>query len=201
MAIIERKLSEKILIELLKNFSSENTITSLASYINVSRVGIWKALKKLETDDLIIVEKIGDGKTSTYRIKLNWKNSLTEKALSFYLTKEASEHKKWVWDFKELENHVEFSILFGSILSSPKAAIDIDITNIVPNKKAFLEIEKILRSKQVAHLQKIHDINFTPKEFKAELIKPNKAFISAIKNGVILFGQQKFVTFMRKIIR
>lgn len=201
MELIERKVSEKILLKLLKDFSSENTVTSMATNMNVSRVGIWKALKKLEGDELIIVEKIGLGKTNTFRLKLNWKNPLTQKALTFYLSQEASEHKKWIWDFQELENHVEFSILFGSIITSPKGANDIDITNIVSHKKEFLKIDKILRNKQTAQIKKIHDINFTPNEFKSELTKPNKAYINAIKSGIVLFGQENFVAFMKEITK
>ena len=39
-------------------------------------------------------------------------------------------------------------------------------------------------------------INFTSSEFKNE-IQENKAFKDAIKNGIILFGQEKFVKFMK----
>ena len=62
--VIKNKLSEKIMLELLKNFSSDNGVTSLAKKLHVSRVGIWKALKKLEERELVVIKKIGDGKTS-----------------------------------------------------------------------------------------------------------------------------------------
>lgn len=196
---IRNNLLEKIILELLKDFSSDSTVTFLSRKLHVSRVGIWKAIKKLEAEELIKVEKIGDGKTSVYRLNLNWENVLTESALLFYLTKEASQHKRWLWDFKELKNHVDFSILFGSILHSPKEANDIDIINVISNKREFTKIDEIIKNKQITQLKKIHAINFTQKEFKTELMKSNKAFIDAIKKGVVLFGQEKFVKFMKEL--
>ena len=52
---------------------------------------------------------------------------------------------------------------------------------------------------QKTQVKKIHSIQFTPEELKKELKKPNKAFIDAIKKGIILFGQEKFIKFMRTI--
>ena len=51
-------------------------------------------LKNLENDNLLRLEKIGFGKTSTYELKLNWENPLLDKALDFSLTQEALQHQK-----------------------------------------------------------------------------------------------------------
>ena len=45
----KNKTSIEILKVLLKQFTIKWTITSLAKEINISRVGIWKVLKRLET--------------------------------------------------------------------------------------------------------------------------------------------------------
>ncbi|MBU1987936.1 MAG: hypothetical protein KKD94_00435, partial [Nanoarchaeota archaeon] len=55
----------------------------------------------------------------------------------------------------------------------------------------------IIKKKQVTQLNKIHDINLTLREFRDELSKPNKAFVDAVKTGVVLFGQEKFVKFIK----
>ncbi|MBU1988534.1 MAG: HTH domain-containing protein, partial [Nanoarchaeota archaeon] len=120
--VISHNLSKKIMLILLKDFCSEHTVTSLAKRLSVSRVGIWKALRKLESEELIILEQIGNGRTSVYRIRLNWKNVLTERELSLYLTQEALRQKRWRWDFCELERNIDFTLLFGSILTLPKKA-------------------------------------------------------------------------------
>ena len=121
----------KILKILLKQFSLNWTITSLADEIKISRVGIWKVLKKLEKEKLINLIQIGKGKTSTSSIKLNWKNPILEKRLSLILTEEALNHQRWLSNFEELKDKSEFTLLYGSILTSSKEAKDIDILEVI----------------------------------------------------------------------
>jgi len=189
----------KVLKILLKQFSLNWTITSLADEIKISRVGIWKVLKKLEKEKLINLIQIGKGKTSTSSIKLNWKNPILEKRLSLILTEEALNHQRWLSNFEELKDKSEFTLLYGSILTSSKEAKDIDILEVISNKKNFLEIEKIIQKSQKSQIKKIHSESFTKAEFKEEIKKPNKIFIDAIKKGVILFGQENFIKFIRDI--
>ena len=189
----------KILKILFKQFSSNWTITFLADEIKISRVGVWKVLKKLEREKLINLIQIGKGKTSTSSIKLNWENPILEKKLSLILTEETLNHQRWLSNFEELKNKTEFIILYGSILNSSKEANDIDILEIVLNKKGFLEIEKSMQKIQKTQIKKIHSESFTKTEFKEELKKPNKIFIDAIKKGIILSGQEKFIKFIMDI--
>ncbi|MEK6823739.1 MAG: HTH domain-containing protein [Nanoarchaeota archaeon] len=190
---------DKILAILLKQFLINWTITSLANEINLSRVGIWKVLKKLEKEKLIILISIGKGKTNTISIKLNWENIILEKKLSLILTEEASKQQRWLNNFEELKDVTEFTLIYGSILHSPKEANDIDILEIVSNKKDFLKIEKIVQKIQKTQIKKIHSESFTKEEFREEIKKPNKIFIDAIKKGIILFRQEKFIKFVRDI--
>ncbi len=186
----------KILEILLKDFTIKHTVTSLAKELKITRVGIWKILKKIEPQGLIILQPIGTGKTSTYIISLNWENILTLKNLEITLTEEAIKNKRWIDNFKELENKVEFLIIFGSILYSPKEANDIDILTI-SKKNNLTEINNIISKLQKTQIKKIHALNFTEEEFKKEL--SNEAIIDAIKKGSILFGQEKFIKFIRGI--
>ena len=186
----------KILEILLKDFTIKHTVTSLAKELKITRVGIRKILKKIEPQGLIILQPIGTGKTSTYIISLNWENILTLKNLEITLTEEAIKNKRWIDNFKELENKVEFLIIFGSILYSPKEANDIDILTI-SKKNNLTEINNIISKLQKTQIKKIHALNFTEEEFKKEL--SNEAIIDAIKKGSILFGQEKFIKFIRGI--
>lgn len=192
------KPAAKILKILLKDFTIKPTITSLAELIGMSRVGTWKILKKLEREKLIVLCPIGMGKTSTYSISLNWSNPLTEKNLSLALTEEALTHQRWAINFAELENKMDFLIIYGSIIHSPKDANDIDILGVTA-KNRFLKIEEAIRKIQKTQIRKIHALSFTQKEFKQELEKPNKAFIDAIQKGIVLFGQEKFINFIRGV--
>lgn len=191
-----KSTAQKIITILLKNFNT-HTATSLSNELNMSRWGIWKILKKLEKDEFIILEQVGTGKTSTHRIKLNWDNVLVEKTLSFSLTQEALKYKRWRYDFSDLEKEVDFLILYGSILQSKKAN-DIDIMGIAKEKK-LTKINNILFKIQEIQTKKIHSINLTQKEFKQELKKPNKAYLDAVKRGVILFGQENFIKFIKEM--
>jgi len=195
----KEKAEEKILNRLLKQFSVNWTITSLSKEINITRVGVWKILKRLEDERVIILSPVGGGKTSTFRVSLNWENSILEKKLSLILAEEALRHQRWINNFEELKNITEFVILYGSILHSPKEAKDIDILSIVFNKNNFLNVEKVTQKTQKTQIKKIHSENFTKEEFKKEIEKQNKIFVDAIKNGIILFGQEKFIKFIKDI--
>lgn len=192
-----KKPSQKIMLALLKEIGV-HTATLLAKKLKMSRWGVWKILKKLEYDKLIVLSPIGSGKTSTCTIDLNWNDVLTEKALAFHLTQEALKHKRWRFDFEKLEKEVEFLILFGSIIQFPKDASDIDILGVTKENKIG-KIGNIVLEIQQAQNKKIHSINFTKKELKQELKEKNKAFIDAIKEGIVLFGQEKFISFMREV--
>lgn len=194
------KTDKEILKILLKDISIKPVITSLAKEIGLSRVGMWKALKKIEKDKLIILNQIGSGKTSICNISLNWNNPLVEKNLSLALSEDALKQRRWLINFSELESKVDFLIIYGSVIHSPEEAGDIDILGIT-SKRNFKEITEILNKIQKMQVKRIHALNFTQKELKLELEKPNKAFIDAVKKGVVLFGQERFIKFMRSISR
>jgi len=196
MAILEKSI-ENILKILLKDITKKHTITSLSEEIGIGRSGIWKALKRLESKNLINLTPIGKGKTSVYEITLNWKNPLVEKTLATILTEDALKQEKWRYNFKELEDQVEFLILFGSVLHSPKKANDIDILNLVLNKKNFEKIDKILKEIQITQNKKIHAVDIIKKELKEELRDKNKAYLDAFKKGIVLFGQENFIKFIK----
>ena len=186
--------SQKIMNILLKDFS-RHTATSLAKELKMSRWGTWKILKKLEKDSLILIEPVGSGKTSTSIIKLNWDNILTEKTLALSLTQEALKYKRWLYDFSSLQQETEFLILYGSILYG-KEANDIDIIGIVKEKKLGKVNDLVFKIQEIQS-KKIHSINLTQKEFKKELKKPNKAYLDAVKKGIVLLGQENFIKFVR----
>ena len=191
-------MRKDILLLLLKDFSAMHSITSMAKQLGSSRVGVWKAIKKLEEKRYIKVESVGSGKTSASIIRINWDSSIVEKTLALYLTEEAEKQKRWMANFAGLEDVTAFTILFGSILHSTKEANDIDIIG-VAEKTDFTKIQKTIDSSQKTQSKKIHSINFTKSEFKQELEKPNKAIIEAVRKGVVLFGQENFVEFIKEM--
>ncbi len=199
--IITDSATKKVLLHLFRDFSNTHTITSLARELNFSRVGIWKVLKKLGSNKYLLLKSVGKGKTSTYLITLNWDNPLVEKILSLYLTEEAIKQRRWQFNFADLEKTVDFLILYGSILHSPEQANDIDLTGVITGGKRFIKTDELINQIQISLTKKIHPIFFGPEELKKELSNQNRAFIDAIKKGVILFGQENFVRFMKEMMK
>lgn len=195
------KASAKILKTLLKDLTIKPTVTSLAKEAGMSRVGTWKILKKMQSERLIALSRMGTGKTSAYNVLISWDNPLAEKTLALALAEDALKNQRWINNFAELKDRVDFLILYGSILSSPREAGDIDVLGVVSNRKNFTKIEEIVAKIQKTQYKKIHALNFTQAEFRQELEKPNEAFIDAIKKGAVLFGQENFIKFMRGVSR
>ncbi len=192
----ENFTSDKVLIMLLKEPFVVHTATSLAKSVGLTRQGVWKILHKLSKNKLIILESIGKNKTSISTIKLNWDNFVTEKTLSLLLTKESLKEQRWIVNFKELCNNVEFLIIFGSILINPKESNDIDIIAVV-KKKNFKKVEEIISKIQKTQFKKIHLIDLTKTEFIYEIKEANKAYVDALKKGIILYGQDEFIKLMK----
>lgn len=193
------KTSGECLKLLLKDFSLEHTITSLSKEIGNTRMGIWKTLKKLQANKFISLEPVGKGKTSTYIARLNLENPLVEKTLATILTEDAIGQERWRDNFKKLEQYTLFIVLFGSILHFQKEARDIDILVVVKTRKDFKIVETILSEAQQTQIKKIHAIDLTKEELRTELKKEDRAYVEALKKGVILFGQENFIKFIEDI--
>lgn len=191
--------AERIIMILLKEPFADHTAASLARTLNITRQGLWKVLNKLTQKKLIFIRPVAETKNSVMKITLNWGNPITEKTLSLLLTKESLNYERWRFDFADLENYASFLILFGSILKNPKEANDIDLLLVVKNKNVFNALsEKILKI-QLTQLKKVHNIDLTNEEIISELSRPNKAYLDALKKGVVLYGQENFVNFIKNI--
>lgn len=192
------KTSEKILKILVKGPFFEHTATSLSKILRITRQGLWKTLNNLSKDKLISLKSIANTKRSVVRVELEFKNLLTLKTISLLLTKESLNYERWRLEFAELERYSDFIVLFGSILTNPKEANDIDILAVM-DKKDFKTLDVIRNKIQKTQAKKIHLIDLTKEEFKNELKKHNKAYIDALKKGVILFGQDNFIKFIEEL--
>ncbi len=188
--------TQDLLILLVKDFSAAHTATSLAQQLKMSRWGVWKIIKKLQQEEIIMLKPIGKGKTSTQTIHLNWNSKLVEKMIILALAQEASVYKRWSFTFADLEPEVDFLLLYGSILHSPQTARDIDIVCVAKERK-LSKISQLIFTIQQTQEKKIHSYNLTAKEFVQELQKLNKVFLDALRRGVILFGQEKFIEFTK----
>jgi hypothetical protein len=191
--MVIEKTTDKIVKILLKEVATRHTVTSIAAAINASRVGAWKALKKMQAEKTIELYPLGESKTSAYTINLNWDNPIVEKRLAVALTEEALDNQRWMLNLKEIADNTDFLVLYGSIIKRPKEANDIDIIAVTSDKKSFLRIDNAVKNAQRIQTKKIHLISFTHAELKIEIARKNPAIIDAIKNCVVLKGQENFI--------
>jgi len=196
----KKKTADNILSILIKEPLADHSATSIARALGITRQGLWKTLNKLFKDKLISLKSIADTKKSAFNIKLNFENPILEKVISLLLTKESLDYERWRFNFSEVKDYSKFIILFGSILHSPKEANDIDLLIVADDKKDFHTISKIMLKLQQSQIKKIHFIDIPDSELKEELkINNNKAYIDAFKKGIILFGQDDYVKFIRDL--
>lgn len=196
----KNKTADNILGILIKEPLADHSATSIARALGITRQGLWKTLNKLFKDKLISLKSVADTKKSAFNIKLNFENPITEKVISLLLTKESLNYERWRFNFSEVKDYSKFIILFGSILHSPKEANDIDLLIVADDKKDFHAISKIMLKLQQTQIKKIHFIDLSDNELKEELkINKNRAYIDAFKKGIVLFGQDDYVKFIRDL--
>lgn len=184
------KLSkEQEIIKLLfKDFLTKYNSRNISKIVGISHAGAFKILKKLEKKEIAKAERIG--KAVIY--SLNLENPIACKEIEMVLVIEAQNYRRWIEEFKQLEGKVNFTILFGSVTRDEKTARDIDLL-VVTNKNKFKETKKIIKERQKFSNKKIHFIFQTIEDFKHDVVSKNKVMTQIIKEGIILFGQEKLL--------
>lgn len=181
--------NEQIALKILfKDFLTDYNSRNLSKLIGISHVGTFKILKKLENNKILNSKKIGN--ISIY--KINHETNISKKLIDSILTIEAENYKRWLEEFKPIENKVHFLILFGSVLINYEKAKDIDVL-IVSDKKNYSEINRFIKEKNNILPKKIHMIFQTIDDFKHDLLNNNKVTIQIIKKGIVLYGQGEYI--------
>jgi len=189
-------LSDKeieILLVLFKDFSTDYNANNITKKIRITPAGAFKAMKKLEKKRLITGKKMG--KAVFY--KLNLDDYYTFRTMETLLISESREKaSRWLEEFKDLFNHVEIAIIFGSIIKYPKKANDIDLLVIFKKEKNNI-VNKIIDERRVLLIKAIHLVKQTPEDLNKNL--KNKVILSAIKNGCILHGYDKLLGVIKNV--
>ena len=189
-------LSDKeieILLVLFKDFSTDYNANNITKKIRITPAGDFKAMKKLEKKRLITGKKMG--KAVFY--KLNLDDYYTFRTMETLLISESREKaSRWLKEFKDLFNHVEIAIIFGSIIKYPKKANDIDLLVIFKKEKNNI-VNKIIDKRRVLLIKAIHLVKQTPEDLNKNL--KNKVILSAIKNGCILHGYDKLLGVIKNV--
>ena len=191
-------LSDKeieILLVLFRDFSTDYNANNITRKIRITPAGAFKAMKNLEKKGLIIGKKMG--KAVFY--KVNLEDYYTFRTMETLLISESKEKaSRWLKEFKDLSNHVEIAIIFGSILRYPKKANDIDLLVVFRKEKNNL-INKIIDERRVLSIKAIHLIKQTPGDLRRNLKSKDKVILSVIKNGCVLCGYDKLLGVIKNV--
>ncbi len=184
----------KALLVLFKELTRYHNANSLSREIGISRVGTMKILKKLEKDGLLMKESIG--KSIVYRPNLE--DDYARDFVSFLLSNEANNFKRWKDEFKGLFKEDRIVLLYGSTIKDYNKSRDIDIM-IIKKARNGKDIYRVLSERQEVLPKKIHEIVITPEEFLNNIRKKQKAMIDIVKSAVILYGQRHYVELIKNV--
>jgi len=175
---------------LIRNFSQDYNINQLSRELKLSPRGIFKILKKLEKQNYLISKK--QGNNLFYQVNYGLeealdvcKFALSERNISPFIRVQIN-------DMIKLRKLTKIAILFGSALTKGAEAKDVDVV-LVFNKKEFSKVEKAMDEINLIKHKKIHAVYQTEEDFVDNIRKRDKAIISAIKTGMILWGRDSFL--------
>ena len=188
MMIALTRKEKEIALMIFKDLTTSYNANSISKEVGMTRVGAYKALKSLEKTGILESQRLG--KAIFYKPKLNDKYAI--KNIELFIMEEAKQKIRWQNEFKDLFPLSEVVILFGSILKSEEKANDIDLL-IILKPKNNKQINQIIGLKNQILTKRIHAIKQTREDFIKNIKKQDKVILSAIKEGVILSGVEKFV--------
>ena len=162
--------------------------------MGISHVGAQKIFKRLLKEGLVSSKKIG--RSIIYKPKLE--DDYVGNLITFLLSDEANNLKRWKEEFKALFKKDRIVIIYGSAIKNYSQARDIDIM-VVIKKDDLAEIKKIINEKQGVLPKKIHSIELTANDLIKNIKQRKEAIIDIVKNGVILYGQVKYVELIKNV--
>jgi len=192
MISLTQKEREALLI-LFKDFTAFYNANSISKVLGISHVGAQKMFKRLLNEGLVSSKKIG--KSIIYKPKLEDDN--VRNLITFLLSDEANNLKRWKEEFKALFKKDIIIMLYGSAIKNYEQAKDIDIM-IVIKKRDLDEVRKIINEKQAVLPKKIHSIKLTENDLMKNIKERKESIIDIVKNAVILYGQAKYVEVLKK---
>lgn len=186
MVHIITKNEVNVLSYLFRHYYENLSINELAKKVNITAKGIYKILKKLEDDDLVVKEKVANA----FIYKLNFTHPKTEDIVKYVLKSELAPNsyvKVLMKDLEMLKDCTEAMIVFGSVLAKGIKANDIDLMAII-DKKQYVKLSKKVKDFEKVSPKKIHLVVQTKQDLKENLQTEDKVIKGALSEGFILQG-------------
>src|SRR3989338_1521109 len=155
---------------LVRNFPEKLTIRNIAQRLDFSAAGVFNILKKLEKQGIVVSEKLGTG----LFCKINFENKIACHLAEIVLL------------YSEEKTEVD-----AEKLRQAKAAIF--------DKKLLLLITDNITTFD-ASIPDIDVMTKTEDEVIALLRRKDSGILQLLKNGVVLFGEDKIVEIIKKCI-
>ncbi len=185
----------EILLLLVKDFSNDYNSNNITRKIDITSAGAFKAMKKLEKQNLILGRKMG--RAMFYKANLN--DDYTFKIAETLLINEAREKaSRWIDEFNELYKHAEIVIVYGSIIKNKKSANDIDLL-VLSKKEKNDVINKIIRGRRAISTRPIHLIKRTVEDLNKSLRGNDEINLGIIRSGVVLHGHDKLLEVVKNV--
>ena len=192
MISLTKKEREALLI-LFKDFTNFYNANSISKVLGISHVGAQKIFKRLLNEGWVTKRKIG--KSIIYKPKLE--DDYVSNLITFLLADEANNFKRWKEEFKALFKKDRIVIIYGSAIKNYAQARDIDIIAVI-KKDDLDEVRRIVNEKQAVLPKKVHSIELTENDIIKNIKERKEAVIDIVKNGIILYGQAKYVEILKK---
>ncbi len=191
-------LSDKeieILLLLVKDISNNYNSNNITKKIKITSAGAFKAMKNLEKKGLVVSKKMG--KAIFY--KTNLEDYYTFRLIETLLINEAREKaSRWLEEFKELNEHSEIVMIYGSIIRDQKNAGDIDLL-VISKQENNTKIDKIIKERRMISTRPIHIIKRGQKELIENLKKKNEIILNIISSCYVLHGYDKLIETIKNV--
>ena len=186
----------------------------LAKLSKVSLGTVSSAFSKLAEDKL--VEQKTEGQEKYY--KLNLANPRTRKLCELFETDRRErfykENRKLAWILEDFTRRVSNStqeaqsiVLFGSSARGQATATsDIDVLVLVPNseepqfKKLMNFIDNLASEVSGRYPAKLNSIIMMVEDFEKSIRDRKRFAVDVLKDGIVLFGQEKYYDLLSRVI-
>ena len=180
---------------LIRNFTEKYNINQLARKLNLSPRGSYKILKKLESQKIIVPEKLGNA----IFYSINLENELAVKVSELVLSEKREDPnlETLIEDLAELKKISYSIIVFGSFVENPKKANDVDVL-ILSNASNYKKLKEEIEEINSILAKEIHPVFQTEKDLEQNIKEKDKVILDIIRTGFILWGSHHIVKAIKK---
>lgn len=156
---------------LVRNFTERLTIRSVANKLGFSAAGVFKILKKLEKEGIVVGQKLGTG----LFYSINLENRIAEHLAAIVL----------------VHSDEKISLDIGQFKQAKAAVFDRKSLLVMTDNMTFLDIS----------IPDISVISKTEDEVLSMLRKKDSELLQILKRGVVLFGEDKIAGIIKRCMQ